>query len=160
MRLTILCVGRLKDDAERNIVRRYQQRLEQIGSPLGISELAITELIEGKAQTAAERRSSEAAELRRKIPENAQVAALDERGKTLSSVELARWIGRRRDDGVREICFLIGGPDGLDPAIVGGSSLTICFGRMTLPHGLVRAVLAEQLYRAATILASHPYHRE
>jgi 23S rRNA (pseudouridine1915-N3)-methyltransferase len=160
MRLTILCVGRLKDDAERNIVRRYQQRLEQIGSPLGISELAITELIEGKAQTAAERRSSEAAELRRKIPENAQVAALDERGKTLSSVELARWIGRQRDDGVREICFLIGGPDGLDPAIVGDSSQTICFGRMTLPHGLVRAVLAEQLYRAATILASHPYHRE
>jgi 23S rRNA (pseudouridine1915-N3)-methyltransferase len=160
MRLTILCVGRLKDDAERNIVRRYQQRLEQIGSPLGISGLAITELIEGKAQTAAERRSSEAAELRRKIPENAQVAALDERGKTLSSVELARWIGRQRDDGVREICFLIGGPDGLDPAIVGDSSQTICFGRMTLPHGLVRAVLAEQLYRAATILASHPYHRE
>ena len=160
MRLTILCVGRLKDDAERNIVRRYQQRLEQIGPPLGISGLAITELIEGKAQTAAERKSSEAAELRRKIPENAQVAALDERGKTLSSVELARWIGRQRDDGVREICFLIGGPDGLDAAIVGDSSVTICFGRMTLPHGLVRAVLAEQLYRAATILASHPYHRE
>jgi 23S rRNA (pseudouridine1915-N3)-methyltransferase len=159
MRLTILCVGRLKDDAERNIVRRYQQRLEQIGPPLGISGLAITELMEGKAQTAAERKGSEAAELRRKIPENAQVAALDERGTTVSSVELARWIGRQRDDGLREICFLIGGPDGLDPAIVVDSSLTICFGRMTLPHGLVRAVLAEQLYRAATILASHPYHR-
>jgi 23S rRNA (pseudouridine1915-N3)-methyltransferase len=160
MRLTILCVGRLKDDAERNIVRRYQQRLEQIGPPLGISGLAITELIEGKAQTAAGRKSSEAAELRKKIPENAQVAALDEHGKPFSSVELARWIGRQRDDGMREICFLIGGPDGLDPAIVGNSSLAICFGRMTLPHGLVRAVLAEQLYRAATILASHPYHRE
>jgi 23S rRNA (pseudouridine1915-N3)-methyltransferase len=85
---------------------------------------------------------------------------LDERGKTPTSVAFAGQIARSRDDGVRNLCIIIGGPDGLDPEFVRTASICLGFGRMTLPHGLARVVLAEQLYRAATILAGHPYHRE
>lgn len=160
MKLLILCVGRLKDEAERAIVDRYLQRFRQIGAPLGFTEISLTELPESKSRTASERKASEAAELRKKIPDGAAVVGLDEHGETLSSKKFAQRLGDARDNGVRQICFIIGGPDGLDPALKLDGIQTVSFGRMTLPHGLVRAVLAEQIYRAATILAGHPYHRE
>ena len=160
MKIVILCVGRLKDDAERAIVQRYVQRVVQIGPPLGLTGISTMELPESRARTAPERKAAEAAELRKKIPAGASHAVLDERGKCVSSAEFASWLGAMRDGGQRELCLVIGGPDGLDPGFAQSASLNLSFGRMTLPHGLVRAVLVEQIYRAATILAGHPYHRE
>jgi 23S rRNA (pseudouridine1915-N3)-methyltransferase len=160
MKIVILCVGRLKDDAERASVERYVQRKSQAGPPLGLTGISVFDISESKAKAAAERKADEAVELRKRMPAGSRHAALDERGKTLSSAEFAAWLGRMRDNGQRELCFLIGGPDGLDPGLTQTASLTLSFGRMTLPHGLARAVLAEQLYRATTILAGHPYHRE
>jgi 23S rRNA (pseudouridine1915-N3)-methyltransferase len=88
-----------------------------------------------------------------------RVILLDERGRDLSSDELATQLGRWRDEGVREARFLIGAADGHDDAARAAADLTIAFGRATWPHLLARAMLAEQLYRATTILAGHPYHR-
>ena len=85
---------------------------------------------------------------------------LDEKGATLSSMQLAQRIGQWRDDGVRETRFLIGAADGFDDAARGDADLLVSFGRLTWPHLLARAMLAEQLFRATAILANHPYHRE
>jgi 23S rRNA (pseudouridine1915-N3)-methyltransferase len=87
------------------------------------------------------------------------IVALDERGRDFNSQDFARWLGTRQDAGARHAAFLIGGPDGHGAEVLAAAALQLCLGRLTLPHGLARAVLAEQLYRAATILAGHPYHR-
>lgn len=160
MKLTILCVGRLKDDAEAAIVARYLERLSQIGAKFGLGSATVVDLPESRAKVAHERKEAEAGALRQRIPAGAKIFALDERGSTLSSVEFSEKLRDVRDQGAKSLCFVIGGPDGLDPHFVREASLAISFGRMTLPHGLARAVLAEQLYRAVTIIAGHPYHRE
>jgi 23S rRNA (pseudouridine1915-N3)-methyltransferase len=159
MKIQLLCVGRLKEEAERSIVERYLQRFDQLARPLGFGGSGVTELSESRAGAAKDRKAAEAAELRKKLPAGAAIIALDEHGKLLASAELAALLGQWRDDGARHCCLVIGGPDGLDPAFVHDASLTLSLGRITLPHGLARAVLAEQLYRAATLLAKHPYHR-
>jgi 23S rRNA (pseudouridine1915-N3)-methyltransferase len=89
----------------------------------------------------------------------AREVLLDERGKVLSSEQFATLLGRWRDDGVREVRFLIGAADGHDEAARGEADLLLSFGAMTWPHMLARAMLAEQLWRATSILAGHPYHR-
>jgi 23S rRNA (pseudouridine1915-N3)-methyltransferase len=89
----------------------------------------------------------------------ARTIVLDETGKDLSSEALAALLGRWRDDGVRDVRFLIGAADGHDAATRAGADLLLGFGKATWPHMLVRAMLAEQLYRAMTILSGHPYHR-
>lgn len=160
MKFTILCIGRLKEDAEQAIFRRYLERLSQIGGQHGLGPAALIELPESRAKTARERKAQEAEALRKRIPAGARVFVLDERGRTLSSAEFSDKVRNARDEGLKNLCSVIGGPDGLDPLFVREAGLAISFGRMTLPHGLVRAVLAEQLYRAASIIAGHPYHRE
>lgn len=160
MRTHILCVGRLKDGAERSIVERYLQRFGQVASKLGFDPASVIELSESKAKTAGERKAAEAGELKKKIPSDARIFSLNEQGQTLSSRDFAKRLGAMRDDGSRHLCLVIGGPDGLDAEFQTEAALQLSFGRMTMPHGLVRAVLAEQLYRAATILAGHPYHRD
>lgn len=160
MKFTILCVGRLKEDAENAIFGRYVMRLAQIGGQHALGPVTLIELPECRAKTAKERKAGEAVALRKRIPAEACVCVLDERGRTLSSEEFGEKIRNARDGGRKNLCLVIGGPDGLDSEFVRQAELTISFGRMTLPHGLVRAVLAEQLYRSATILAGHPYHRE
>ncbi len=102
---------------------------------------------------------AEAEELLAAVPPGAALVALDERGRDLTSEALAGQLGRWRDEGARAAAFLIGGPDGLGAAARERASLVLSLGRMTWPHMLVRAMLAEQLYRATTILAGHPYHR-
>ena len=159
MKIQLICIGRLKEEAERTIVERYLQRFDQLARPLGFGASSVTELSESRAATALERKSAEAAELRKKSAPGSRVIALDERGKLLPSADFAALLGQWRDDGVRNCALLIGGPDGLDPDIAAQAALSLSLGRITLPHGLARAVLAEQLYRAATILAGHPYHR-
>ena len=160
MKLQLLCVGRLKEEPERAIVTRYLQRFAQIARPLGFGELSIIELAESRAKSADERKAAEAADLGKRMPDGAKILALDERGKSLSSMELARWLAEMRDDGLRDLSMIIGGPDGLEASLSANAALQLSFGRMTMPHGLVRAVFAEQLYRAATILTGHPYHRD
>lgn len=160
MKITIICVGRLKEDAEREIFERYLERLLQIGRQYGLGPTALIELPESRAKTTRERKAEEAEALGKRIPANSEIFTLDERGRTLSSTEFSEKLKAARDCGLKNLCFVVGGPDGLDPDLVCKADMAISFGRMTLPHGLVRAVLAEQIYRAATIIAGHPYHRE
>jgi 23S rRNA (pseudouridine1915-N3)-methyltransferase len=159
MKIDLLCVGRLKDEAERLIVARYLERFQHFAGPLGLTAPVMTELIESRAKSAKERKAAEAVELRKKLKDGARVIALDERGRSMSSEEFATLLAGWRDDGVRHVAIVIGGPDGLDAEFTRGAALALSLGRMTLPHGLARAVIAEQLYRAASILAGHPYHR-
>ncbi len=160
MKLVILCVGRLKGEAERDIVARYLQRFAALSRQLGFGEAAVIELSESRAADASARKRDEAARLMKKTPADGIAFALDEGGLLLSSAGFAERLGEVRDRGARNLCFAIGGPDGLDPEYVRRADLAVSFGRMTMPHGLVRAILAEQLYRAATILSGHPYHRD
>jgi 23S rRNA (pseudouridine1915-N3)-methyltransferase len=159
VKITLICIGRLKEDAERGIVARYTERFQQTGAQAGFTALTIVELPESRAATAKARKAAEAAELRKKIATDVPVIALDERGGVLTSAEFAEKLGAWRDSGVKNLVIVIGGPDGLDTAFVKEARLVLSLGRLTMPHGLARAVLAEQLYRAATILTGHPYHR-
>jgi 23S rRNA (pseudouridine1915-N3)-methyltransferase len=159
MKIDLLCVGRLKDEPERLIVARYLERFQQFGAALGFAAPVMTELTESRAKSPKERKLAEAAELRKRLKDGAKVIALDERGQPITSADFAALLGRWRDGGTRYLNIVIGGPDGLDPEFARAAALNLSLGRMTLPHGLARAVLAEQLYRAASILAGHPYHR-
>ena len=159
MKLGLYAVGKLKDDAERAITQRYLERFSQLGPGLGLVFSGVTEMMESRAASPEARKAAEAAELRRRLPAETRIAVLDERGRSLTSEEFAETLRRWQEDGVRSAAVLIGGPDGLDPALVKDAALSLSLGRMTMPHGLARAVIAEQLYRAATILARHPYHR-
>ena len=102
---------------------------------------------------------AEAALLERTVPSGALLVTLDERGRTMSSPDFAGLLARWRDAGRQEAAFLIGGADGLAPALRDTADQSISFGQMVWPHMLVRVMLAEQLYRAASILAGAPYHR-
>ena len=87
------------------------------------------------------------------------LVALDERGKSLTTLQLAKWLGERQQDG-RNLTFVIGGPDGLGPNILLKAALRWSLSSLTFPHAMVRVILAEQLYRAHSVLQNHPYHRE
>lgn len=159
MRLVIAAVGRLKDGPERELYDRYAKRLEESGRSLALGPLRLVELIESRASGAAQRKADEAQRLLQGVGEAEVRVVLDGQGKSLTSDGLARWIAGERDRGCRSMAFLIGGPDGHGEAALDGAHLKLSLGPMTLPHGLARIILAEQLYRATTILAGHPYHR-
>lgn len=159
MRLAIVAVGRLKDGPERALYLTYAKRLDEAGRALALGPLALTELAEGRAQTVAQRREDEARRLLERAHDASVTVALDGGGKSLASEAFARWLAEQRDGGARSAAFLIGGPDGHGAEVLKAAQFKLSLGPMTLPHGLARVVLAEQLYRAATILAGHPYHR-
>lgn len=92
--------------------------------------------------------------------DGAHVIACDEHGKARTSRDFAAHIGRLRDDGARRLVLVIGGADGLDPSLIANANETLAFGVQTWPHALVRTMLAEQVYRAVTILSGSPYHRD
>lgn len=159
MKLHLVAIGRLKEAAERELVERYRTRLEGLGRALGVGPLRISELPESRLASAAQRREDEAARLLSAVVRADAIWPLDEKGRPVASRELSTSIGQARDRGVTELALLIGGPDGHGPAaLAAGPPLSL--GRLTLPHGLARVVLAEQLYRAVTLLAGHPYHRD
>lgn len=160
MRLTIAAVGRMKAGPERELAARYLERLRQTGRAVGLDYAGLAEEAEGRGGAVSERRRDEAARLASHVPERGGLAVLDEGGKTFSSQDFAERLGSLRDEGLRDLVFVIGGPDGLEPDLKARARLTLAFGAMTWPHQIVRILLAEQLYRAATILAGHPYHRE
>ena len=159
MRVLIAAVGRMKQGPERELVTRYLERARQSGKPLALTGFDVAELTESRASSAGARKTEEAKALRAALPEGITVA-LDERGKSQSSEAFANRLVRWRDDGRPAVSFVIGGADGLDPAFAASADLTLSFSPLTWPHQLVRIMLAEQLYRATTILGGHPYHRE
>jgi 23S rRNA (pseudouridine1915-N3)-methyltransferase len=158
MRLIVAAVGRLKD-AERELCGRYLKRFDALGRGLGLGPLTVSELNESRAAGAEARKADEATRLLKAAAAASSRVILDEGGKALSSEAFAKWIAAARDEGCKGLAFLIGGPDGHGAEAMQGAALKLSLGAMTLPHGLARAVLIEQLYRAATILSGHPYHR-
>jgi 23S rRNA (pseudouridine1915-N3)-methyltransferase len=159
MKLMIFAVGRLKAGPERELVARYHERLGGLGKSLGLSGPFVTELNESPARSADARKAQEADGLLEAITSDTVAIRFDERGKVISSEAFAEMIRTRRDNGVKSISFLIGGADGLHPDIADKAPEALSFGAMTIPHQLVRVLLMEQLYRTATLLSGHPYHR-
>ena len=155
MRLHLCAVGRLRAGPERDLVDDYLQRCDRTGRPLGLGPVTEHEVEDKRGGGMA----SEAALLTKAVPEGAALCVLDERGKTLSSPEFARTLAEWRDAGRQDAALVIGGADGLDPGLRARADLVLSFGPMVWPHMLVRVMLAEQLYRAATILSGGPYHR-
>lgn len=158
MRVGINAVGRMKAGAERELVDRYLDRFAKAGPPLGLEFLGVSESAESRHSSAPERMREEAGRLDGAFAAGG-VILLDERGKNLTSPAFADLLADQRDRGQRQLVFAIGGPDGHQAELRGRASALISFGAATWPHQLVRVLLAEQLYRAATILSGHPYHR-
>jgi 23S rRNA (pseudouridine1915-N3)-methyltransferase len=159
MRLIVAAVGRLKAGAERELVDKYRDRFEPLAKRLGLAPVAWHEIGESRAADAARRRDEEGAALLKLVREAEFLIALDERGKPLTSEAFAKTLAKARDSGTKAAGIVIGGPDGLGQAVRDAAHLQFSLGAITLPHALARIVLAEQLYRAATILTGHPYHR-
>ena len=151
MRLAIVAVGRLRPGPERTLYEHYAARIRW---PLAVHE------VEERRKLPTERLIAREAELlRAACPKGAKVVALDGAGKALTSEALARRLGAWRDEAVGDVAWVIGGADGLDRSIVATADLVLSFGAVTWPHFLMRALTAEQIYRAQQILAGHPYHR-
>ncbi|HEX2552731.1 MAG TPA: 23S rRNA (pseudouridine(1915)-N(3))-methyltransferase RlmH [Microvirga sp.] len=158
MRLSVIAVGRLKSGPERELVDRYRGRLEALGRTLGVAGVDFAELPESRARRDADRRAEEAAAILDRAGA-ATLVAFDERGRSPTSEAFAERLAAWRDGGAGAVACVIGGPDGLDPLVRQRAGLVVSFGALTLPHQIVRVLVAEQLYRALTIIAGHPYHR-
>lgn len=159
MRLTLITVGKLKQGPERDLADRYKSRFDDIGRKLGFRGLDIHELGESRARDTAARMAEEAAAITAMMADGSMLVTLDERGQSLDSASFAAQLGRWRDASVPGTIFVIGGADGLSPELRRKAKLCLSFGAATWPHQMVRVMLLEQIYRAATILAGHPYHR-
>lgn len=155
MRVHICAVGRLRTGPEKELIDDYTTRFNRTGRALGLGPLAVNEVEDRKGRGM----TAEATLLERAIPKGAVIAALDERGKVMSSPEFAKMLGRWRDEGRGDVAFVIGGADGIASELRAQADMSLSFGKMVWPHMLVRAMLSEQLYRAASILANSPYHR-
>lgn len=159
MRLLIAAVGRLKAGPERELLARFIDRANATGRSLALTPIEIAEIPESTAQSVGKRKTDEAKALLSLLPSGAKLIALDERGKNITSADFAHTLARMRDDGAPCVALLIGGADGLDETLRKQAAMTMAFGAVTFPHQIVRLLLAEQIYRATTILSGHPYHR-
>ena len=159
MKVAVYAVGKLKRGVETELCDRYIERINGQGRAQAIGPVTLTELSESPATKAIARKAEEADALLARISKEACIVALDERGKARSSIDFTNKIKAMQDDGIGEIAFVLGGPDGHGDALKNAAHQIIGFGPMTLPHGLARVILLEQVYRAITILAGHPYHR-
>jgi 23S rRNA (pseudouridine1915-N3)-methyltransferase len=159
VKLFLLGVGRLKAGPERELVARYAERCVAGGRKLGFPAFEMREIDESRARRPEDRKAEEAQALLALLPAGARLICLDERGKSIPSEAFAEKLGAWRDAGAPACAFLIGGPDGLDPALRDRADLVLAFGAMTWPHQIVRALAAEQIFRAMTIMSGHPYHR-
>lgn len=155
MRVHICAVGRLRAGPEKALIDDYVTRFDRTGRALGLGPLQLHEVEDRKGGGM----GAEAALLRKSLPQGAVCIALDERGKLMTSPDFAGVLSRFRDDGRGDLALIIGGADGIDPALRAECDMALSFGKMVWPHMLVRAMLSEQLYRAASILAGAPYHR-
>lgn len=155
MRVHIIAVGRLRAGPEAELVADWLARFDRTGRALGLGPARVVEIEDRRGGG----RAAEAALIESARPVGALLAALDERGQSLDSPGFAALLRRAADAGTRDLAFAIGGADGLDAALRDGADHRISLGPMVWPHMLARAMLAEQLYRAASILAGTPYHR-
>jgi 23S rRNA (pseudouridine1915-N3)-methyltransferase len=151
LRILIAAVGRMRAGPEKDLYRHYAERLNW--------PVTMREVEDKRAPAGGARQQREADLLLAALAADMTVVALDEGGREMTSAALAQRLGGWRDDGRRDIAFVIGGADGLDRRVRERADLVLSLGRLTWPHLLVRALLAEQLYRAQQILAGHPYHR-
>jgi len=154
LRIAVVAVGRLGRSPEAELVRLYVERATAAGRALGLGPVEVLEVEARKPGKAAE------AEALRPHLAEAHVICCDEHGRALASRAFAEEIARLRDDGVRKLALVIGGAAGLDPALLSKARAKLAFGPQTWPHALARVMLAEQVYRAVTILAGSPYHRD
>jgi 23S rRNA (pseudouridine1915-N3)-methyltransferase len=159
MRVIVIAIGRLKQGPERELAETYRKRAQAIGRALGVREIEILEIRESRAADAERRRVEESIAVANVIPERAAIVILDDRGESLDSVALAALLQKWRAEEPPAVCFVIGGADGLAAGLRERAKLKLAFGAVTWPHQLVRIMLLEQLYRAASILAGLPYHR-
>jgi 23S rRNA (pseudouridine1915-N3)-methyltransferase len=159
MKLHILAIGRLKAGPELALFDDYLTRVRGLGRTCGVTEISSRDFAEAKLPDAKGRMAVEAALLGGAAPDPCFRVALDERGRALSSDDFAYLLRRHLDQGTPSLDFLIGGPDGHAPQTRQKAGLLLSFGPMTWPHRLARVMLAEQIYRAVTILVKHPYHR-
>jgi 23S rRNA (pseudouridine1915-N3)-methyltransferase len=158
MRVIVGAVGRLKQGPERELAERYCKRAAQSGRGIGLKAVEIIEIRESRAKELERRLIEESIALATIIPDRAAVAILDERGDALDSATFAATLRKWREEDRPAACFIVGGADGLAPSLRDRASLRLSFGAATWPHQLVRIMLLEQIYRAVTILAGHPYH--
>ena len=160
MRLIVAAVGRLKRGPERDLAERYRDRAEKTGRAIGIRGVEMVEIAESRARDAARRMTEESIALAELVPDGAVRIVLDVRGQSLGSAALSGALQAWRDAGRPAATFIVGGADGLAGTLRENADLCLAFGSATWPHQLVRIMLLEQLYRVATILSGHPYHRE
>jgi 23S rRNA (pseudouridine1915-N3)-methyltransferase len=159
MRIVVVAVGRLKQGPERELAERFRKRAADAGRGVGLNSFDIVEIKESRAGDAARRMLEESIAIANVIPERAVIVIMDGRGESLSSGAFAGRLQGWRTEDKPAVVFIIGAADGLAPSLREKASLAIAFGAATWPHQLVRIMLLEQLYRAVTILAGHPYHR-
>ena len=152
MRITLAAVGRMKAGATKELYELYAQRLRW--------RITLKEVEERRSLPPEALKAQEGELLLAALPKGARIIALDEGGKTLSSRDFAELLNHWQDDGTQDLAFLIGGADGLSEAAREAADVILSLGRMTWPHMLVRGLLAEQLFRAESILSGHPYHRD
>ena len=159
MRIIVAAVGRLKRGPESALFDRYCMRLAGLARQVSLGPIDLQEIPESKAGTVLERKADEADRLLDRVKNADLRLALDEHGRTLTSEDFSNYLGEKRDAGRRVLAVLIGGPDGHGDGVLQAANLKVSLGTLTLPFGVVFFVLVVVLYRAATILAGHPYHR-
>lgn len=157
MRIQLVAIGRLKAGPERELAERYAGRAGAMARGLGFTGPDLAELPESRKRRIEERQAEEAAAIEERAG-SALLAILDETAPSIGSEDFARRLADLRDRR-QPVAFVIGGPDGLAPSLKGRAGWSLSFGRLTLPHQIVRILLFEQIYRAFTIIAGHPYHR-
>ena len=158
LRVVLICVGRTKAGAERDLSQRYLERAKAAGRSDGLA-FELRELDESRARRSDDRKAEEAEAIRGVIKSDTHLIALDEGGASIDSLAFASLLSKARDEAVGSMALVIGGPDGLAPVLLRDARKVIAFGALTWPHQIVRILAAEQLYRAVTILSGHPYHR-
>lgn len=159
MKIHLFAIGKLKKGPETELAARYIDRFKKAGPPLGLEFGKLIEISESRAQTADMRKSDDAVQLEKSMPQGAKLIILDERGDNISSENFARLLADLRDQGTRDVLFAIGGADGHATRTQQKAYQSLSFGKLTWPHQMARFMLAEQLYRSVTILSGHPYHR-
>jgi 23S rRNA (pseudouridine1915-N3)-methyltransferase len=159
VRLHIIAVGFGRGTQEAALSEDYLGRAAQMGKRMGIGSVLCEEVAVSKDRDVKKRVADEAGRLARRVPDGAHIVVLDAKGKGMTSEDFAEMLGALRDAGTKDLAFVIGGPDGLTALPGKRAGRSLAFGPQTWPHLLVRAMLSEQIYRALTILAGHPYHR-
>lgn len=160
MRLTVAAIGRLKKGPEQDLVKRYSDRIIKSGKAIGITQFQVLEIPESRASDSTTRKREEADTLLAKLADASVIIALDERGKSQSSRSFAADLIIDIEGPSAHIAFVIGGPDGLTETLRDQATRALSFGKLTMPHQIVRILLLEQIYRAITIQTNHPYHRD